>query len=275
MGGHHRPAGSQVTSHKLRSAQTRSGVKWLPRRPISMELRQYFAILRRRVVLVIVTMAVAGAVAWVSTPRSPRYVAKTTIYVGLRQFSINANQNTVSNDVLQGVERLVATYAQMIQSQPIAQAALERTHVPRSAAAVVGESQASPVAGTQLLLVAVTDRDPRVAADLANGLSDSFAEAVQAFEPSTPATEGSVPSLPAYVFDKAKLPTSPESTGAARNVVLGLVFGFLLAAGISFLLEYLDVTIKNPVDAERRLELPVLGVVPMYRQGRVGPPSAA
>jgi capsular polysaccharide biosynthesis protein len=40
----------------------------------------------------------------------------------------------------------------------------------------------------------------------------------------------------------------------------------MVAVGLAFLLEYLDVTVKSPADAERRLELPVLAVVPMQRQ---------
>jgi capsular polysaccharide biosynthesis protein len=49
-------------------------------------------------------------------------------------------------------------------------------------------------------------------------------------------------------------------------LLLAALFGFLGAAALAFLLEYVDVTVKNPADAERRLELPVLAVVPMQRQ---------
>ena len=240
-----------------------------------MELRRYLAILRRRLLLIVVTMAVAAAAAWAATPKDAKYTAKATIYVGIRQFTIAQNNNTVSNDVLLGVERISTTFAVMMRSQPIALAAAERTHVSRSTSKIVAETNPVVVTGTQLLSVYVTDSDPRVASDLANGLADSFVEAVQTFEPGVKAGEGSVPSLPAYVFDKATVPTSPNSTGLGRNVALGLAFGFLLAAAVAFLLEYVDVTIKNPQDAERRLELPVLGVVPMHRQAQIGPQTAA
>jgi capsular polysaccharide biosynthesis protein len=135
----------------------------------------------------------------------------------------------------------------------------------RSASSVVGETIATIQPDTQLLRVIVTDQSPVVAEELANAVADAFVERIQTFEPSAPAQEGSVPALPAYVFDRARLPTAPHSNGEARNLVLGGLFGFLVAAAVSFILEYLDITIKSPHDAERRLELPVLGVIPFHR----------
>jgi capsular exopolysaccharide synthesis family protein len=45
------------------------------------------------------------------------------------------------------------------------------------------------------------------------------------------------------------------------NTALAGVVGFMLAAGIVFLIEYLDDTLKTPEDVERALGLPVLGFV--------------
>ena len=125
-----------------------------------MELRRYLAILRRRLLLIVVTMAVAAAAAWAATPKDAKYTAKATIYVGIRQFTIAQNNNTVSNDVLLGVERISTTFAVMIRSQPIALAAAERTHVSRSTSKIVAETNPVVVTGTQLLSVYVTDSDP-------------------------------------------------------------------------------------------------------------------
>ena len=51
-----------------------------------------------------------------------------------------------------------------------------------------------------------------------------------------------------------------------RNVIVASIFGLLVAAILAFLLEYLDITVKTAADAERRLELPVLGIIPYVRQ---------
>jgi receptor protein-tyrosine kinase len=226
-----------------------------------MELRRYLAILRRRWLLIAAcTLAGLGA-AYVSTPTTTAYTTHSTIYVGSRQLPISP-AGLVSNDSLLATARLTQTFAAMIHSEPIAQDALERTGLQLSAASVVGKTTVFAQKDTQLIRIVVTDAQPVVARQLANGLADAFVERVQTFEPGTPAQEGSVPALPAYVFERAKLPTVPEPIGVSRRLLLGMIFGFVIAAAVTFVLEYLDVTIKSAEDAERRLELPVLAVIP-------------
>jgi succinoglycan biosynthesis transport protein ExoP len=65
------------------------------------------------------------------------------------------------------------------------------------------------------------------------------------------------------VVDRALVPGGPFRPNLPRNVALGLVIGLFLGAGAVVLLELLDRTLRTPEDAERILNLPVLGVIPM------------
>ncbi|MEY2477441.1 MAG: tyrosine-protein kinase [Actinomycetota bacterium] len=243
-----------------------------------MELRRYLAVLRRRVLILTLTVAAGVAAGYLNTPRAATYSAEATIYVGSKQLG-TADQARVSQDAVLGLERVIKTFASMIDSKPIAEAALQRVDVQRSAAGVVAATQALPVTDTQLLRIRVTDQEPAVARDLANGIADAFVEKIESFEPSRQPAAGELPQLPAYVFEHAGLPTVPMATGLLRRMILGGLFGFVLAASAIFLLEYLDVTVKTPADLERKLELPVLGVIPFespagQRIGTRAPPPA-
>jgi capsular polysaccharide biosynthesis protein len=154
----------------------------------------------------------------------------------------------------------------MIASAPIAADAVSSTGVGRSAPEVVGQTSVTVEPNTQLIDVKVTDSDPTVAERLANGVADSFVAKVETIQSPTPAQPGTTPSLPAYVFQRAGLPTAPESNSLLRNVGLGALLGLLASAGLAFLLEYMDVTIKGAGDAEHQLKLPVLGVIPFERR---------
>lgn len=223
-----------------------------------MELRHYFGILRRRLLLVLVTVVVALAVAGLATPKTHKYTANAVIYVGATKFSLSPG-TSYSYDPTQLVDRLIPTYAALLDSEPIAADAIAATQVQRTPKKVVKESQVTPGKGTQLLMVSVTDKDPAVAQKLANGIADAFEHNVGALN-SRPG-QGSLPSVPAYVFQRADLPDKALSTGLLRNLALAGFFGLLISVGLVLLLDYLDLTLKTAGEAERRLQLPVLGFI--------------
>jgi capsular polysaccharide biosynthesis protein len=230
-----------------------------------MELRRYLAILRRRLALIIVTTVVAVGAAWGATPRTSDYSATAVVYVGPRAFNFNTNAAVNNNDAILAANAVLATFAKMIDSRPTAADAVSRTGIDRSANQVVAQTSVTPEPNTQLLDVKVTDSNSATAERLANGMSDAFVDRILSLQGGQPATPGTPPDTPTSVFERAALPGSPAPTGLPRNLGLGALLGLLASAGVAFLLEYLDVTIKGAGDAERQLKLPVLGVIPFER----------
>lgn len=224
-----------------------------------MELRRYLNVLRRRWLLLLVSTLCGVVAAYLTLPSGNTYTAETTIYVGNRQFG---NAGDLSADQSQGVERVARTFAVMIASEPIARDAVQRTGIDASSAQVANRTTAVVIPGTSLIRITYADADPSRARALANAISDALVEKVQTFEPGAVGEEGEVPILPAYVFARADLPVVPEGNGAMGRLLTGAVFGFVLAAGVAFLLDYLDITPRSADDLERHLGLPVLGVVP-------------
>ena len=64
------------------------------------------------------------------------------------------------------------------------------------------------------------------------------------------------------VVDPALKPSSPVKPKKKLNTLLGLLSGLILGAGLAFLLEYSDKTIKTEDEAKKLLNLPILGVIP-------------
>ena len=67
------------------------------------------------------------------------------------------------------------------------------------------------------------------------------------------------------ILDTAQLPGAPSSPSLQINLILALALGAAAAAGAVFLIEVLDDTFKAAEDLEERLGIPVLGVIPLYR----------
>jgi capsular polysaccharide biosynthesis protein len=225
-----------------------------------LELRRYLSILRTRVWFIVATVVLATLAGYAASSAPPKYVAQTTIYVGSRAIALDPAAGELSNDRATAIQLLVLTFSKMIDSEPIARQAAAELGIDRSARSIVEATDATPEPGTQLLYITVEDSDAAMAQDLANGLAEVFVQAVQEFEPGD--LEGAVPRLPAYVFERAELPTEPVPTDQVKTILLSAVFGLLVSAGVAFLFDYLDVTIRTADDVERRLELPVLGVIP-------------
>ncbi|GAA6616700.1 GumC family protein [Scytonema sp. NUACC26] len=65
-----------------------------------------------------------------------------------------------------------------------------------------------------------------------------------------------------HVIEEATLPTSPASPNVKVIFVLAVVFGAILATGIVLVLEVMDNTLKDASEAEKLLQLPLIGVLP-------------
>ena len=67
------------------------------------------------------------------------------------------------------------------------------------------------------------------------------------------------------VVDRAEMPRGPFKPNKKLNLALSLVFGLSLGAGVAFLFNYLDNTVKNEQDIQRYAGVPALGFVPLYQ----------
>lgn len=224
-----------------------------------MELRRYLYLFRRWWLLMVACIVVGASIGFAVTSRTSRYTTSAQLYIGTRLFEQDPSQLYAES----GLNEVVQTLAEMIPSPSFAEQAISATGVDRSVGTVVSETKTSVVSGTTLIDVLVTDRDPVVAQKLANGISNAFAAQSNNYVPGAAPTAGTVPFESAYVFKDAPRPSVALSNGLTRKVVLGAVLGLIVAVLVVLLLDYLDITIREPGDVEDRVGLPVLGVVPM------------
>lgn len=68
------------------------------------------------------------------------------------------------------------------------------------------------------------------------------------------------------VVDAAEPALFPYKPNLSRNVMIGLAMGMFLGVCLVLLLEYLDDSIKLPDEVERLLGVPLMGIIPFYKQ---------
>ncbi|MFZ3132312.1 MAG: Wzz/FepE/Etk N-terminal domain-containing protein [Desulfosporosinus sp.] len=228
-----------------------------------MELRQYWEVVRKRWVILVVLPLVAALTCGIISifVIKPVYQASTTLIVGKKAAeSGQAAVQMLDNNVLQANLQLAKTYATIAQSRTVEQNVLNYLNLPMSIGGLDSLISINPVKTTEILEIQVTNTNPELAAAIANAMAQEFSKAVIEIK--------KVDSV--SIVDTAVTPDRPVKPNKKLNVLIAFVVGLLAAVGLVFLLEYLDNTIKTSGDVEKILGIPVLGVIPNYQTGKQG-----
>lgn len=68
------------------------------------------------------------------------------------------------------------------------------------------------------------------------------------------------------VIDQAETPRRPVQPPMLIVLFIAACLGLFIATGLAFFLEYMDNTLKTPMDVTVRLGMPVLGTIPYYKE---------
>ena len=64
------------------------------------------------------------------------------------------------------------------------------------------------------------------------------------------------------IIGRAQKPTGPSNRSMRRNLIIGFMVGLMAGVMLALLRGFIDQTIKNPEQAKRYLNVPVMGVIP-------------
>lgn len=228
-----------------------------------MELRRYLRLIQQRLIIVILTVIVGAAIGYVTTSHHPVYTGTATIYVG--QTDVTSTEALYEQADL---NEIVSTFSQMIPAPVIAEKAVHNTHLNRFPGEVAASTSATAVLDTYLINVSVTDPNARDAVRLTNAVARAFVAQIASYQKNPTADKGATPNVPAHVYQPATVGL-PSSSHTTKNMILGAAFGLILSIFLILLLDYLDITIKSPDELERRVGLPVLGIIPRFESLRL------
>ena len=222
-----------------------------------IELRQYWDVLRKRWMIVILLPIIAALTSGIISYFfiKPVYQASTTLIVG-KKASEAGQQATqmLDNNVLLANQQLAKTYATIAQSRTVEQNVIKNLKLPLTVENLDKLISITPVKTTEILEIQVTNTDPELAATIANTMAQEFSKAVIEIK--------KVDSV--SIVDNAVTPDKPVKPNKTLNVLIAFVVGLMASVGLVFLLEYMDNTIKTTSDVEKLLGIPVLGLIPNY-----------
>ncbi|MBR0351134.1 MAG: hypothetical protein IJH76_04915 [Clostridia bacterium] len=225
-----------------------------------LDLKEIFNLFwnkKLRIILIVAVFVVIGAIYTMGFVK-PVYTSNTTLVLAKMD---NSNNNTVNNtdagmttnDVTLN-SKLVSTYSELVKSKKVLRAVISNLAIKLDEDDLRKNVSVSSVKDTELIEIKVTNRDPAVAAKVANEIANVFIDNVKEIY-----NLNNV-----HVVDKAEPADSPSNIHHIRNIIIFGFIGLVVAIVYVLVLNMLDTTVKSAEDVEKLLDLPVLASVPIY-----------
>jgi capsular polysaccharide biosynthesis protein/Mrp family chromosome partitioning ATPase len=266
---------------------------WSARSPAEL-LRDYLKVARRRwVVLVSLTLLVAGIAVAVSLSGTKEYDATAKLLLH-RDQPIN-DLLGLSSPNANDPERETNTELELIKLETVAQRVRITLHLQTPVKDLLDKVNAEVEGNSNLVSLTARDPDPRRAATLANAFANEYVEfrkesARANFEEAAKrlaslSSDGSednsqlatrlrelqiASSLQTGGAEVVRLASPPTSAAVPRPVLsgaVGLIVGLLLAVVVMMLLEFADRRINDEDEAQAVFGLPLLAQIPRPSRG--------
>ena len=231
----------------------------------TIELQDFLKVINKFKWLILFgTLICLASTIFVTARMTPIYEASIQLLVRQRQVVVGGGTST-AGDAYQATllsERLAKTFSQMIQNRSTAEKVVEKLDLPVMPIELIKKVKAEPLRDTQLIKVTVQDKNPAQARLIANTMGDVFEKVVNDIEKKDTQSGSAKPLVSISIVDPALEPTKPVKPKPLQNAALALFIGLIASTGLAFLLNYLDMTIKEPGEVEQSSGLISLGYIP-------------
>jgi capsular polysaccharide biosynthesis protein len=206
----------------------------------------YRALWRHKLLIVVMTAVVVGTTFVLTARQTKLYTASSLVRV---QQNVQNGQEVFG--ALMTGERLARTYEPMAETKSVRNRtkALLQGKVPDDNFVV----HATQLSDLDLLEIAVTDRDPKVAAAVANAVPAALTGFIDTTE-SFPDT--------ITMIERASPPTTPSSPNLRLRLVIALMLGLILSSGLALSKERLSDRIEGAQELETLTGHPVIATIP-------------
>ena len=217
---------------------------------IEIDLVQIFRLLKRRAIIIIVVTLLGGIIAYTlsSFLTTPQYESNVNIIVNTK----SDESGNMTNDNIISSQNMISTYAVIIKSNTVLNKVIDRLDLDLSYEALAEKIEVSAVSGTQVMKIAVKDANPTTATKILKEVTklapDAIIDAVDA---------GSC-----KVISEITEPNHPLPRQLEKKALTGAAAAFVVCVAIIIVLELLHNYIEDDDDVQKKLDLPVLGVIP-------------
>lgn len=178
--------------------------------------------------------------------QTPMYESYTTVILSSNESSSAINQADVNLNRV-----LVDTYAEIVKSRRVLTQVIDELDLDLSYEDLYNKITVSAVNDTEIIKIAVNDKDGIKAKNIANVTAEYFTEEIVVLYNMNNVD----------ILDEAIESENPYNINVVKQTIIYLMLGFIIAAGILFIIFYFDRSVKSIEQVEQKIKLPILGGV--------------
>ena len=218
------------------------------------ELLQYY-LKKIHIIIIITLLTLLLGAFYIKRIQVPLYHGTTTIIL-VQKSEDNQSANATQNE-LNVNERLVTTYSQIIKSRRVLDQVIKELNLDMTYETLHNLVSVSALNNTEIIKITVVNLDGKMAKNIANVTANYFAdEVVDLYNMNN-----------VNILDEAIESSKPYNINVVKQVIIYFMVGFIIAAGILFVIYYFDRTIKSVEQVEQKIKLPILGSVEIFEGG--------
>ena len=225
-----------------------------------MDLHEYLTALRTRWVAIVLLALVGGVSGYVYSSTLPnQYRATSSVF-------LSAGEGSTTSELVQGstfTQSLVQSYASLATQPIVLEPVIRELGLNESSAGLASSITADAPLNTVLIEISATETSAAKAAQIANAVTASLAEAAKT---TSPTASNGKPSITMTLVARAQVPAGPVAPNKRLLIVTGAVLG--LIAGVLYALgrALLDTRLRGERDVKRSGAGPLIGSVPRWNR---------
>lgn len=185
--------------------------------------------------------------------QKPMYQSYTTVILGGNE-SVNS---TITQSDITLAKNLVSTYSEIVKSRKVLGQVIEELDLDMTYESLYRKVSVASVNNTEIIKIIVSDENGVNAKNIANVTAEVFTgEVINYYKMNN-----------VDVLDEAIVSENPYNINVFKQLVIYILLGLFVGAGILFVIFYFDRTIKNVEQVENKIKLPILGSVQTYEKG--------
>lgn len=221
-----------------------------------IDLKELFDFVREKLMLLIlitVVVCLIGSVYGLFFQK-PMYKSYTTVILSGNESGNNA---TITQNDITLNKNLVDTYAEIVKSRRVLSQVIDELKLSISYEGLSSKINVSAVNNTEIIKITVSDENAVTAKNIANVTANYFTKEVKELY--------NIDNV--NVLDEAIQSKNPYNINVVKQIVIYFMIGFVMGAGILFVIYYFDRTIKTVEQIESKIKLPILGSIEEITKG--------